>query len=122
MKIQFELCPKIKKQVFKLKQGSNKWKVAWAGELLFEVKDFFESFTVDLNEKSCTCQRWKLIGIPYSHAITCIHYNKEEVDNYVDDRYKVPTYKICYERMILPINGSTMWAKTGLPPCEASTS
>ncbi|GMY12533.1 hypothetical protein FCV25MIE_07772 [Fagus crenata] len=82
------------------------------------VKDFFESFTVDLNEKSCTCQRWKLTGITCSHAITCIHYNKEEVDNYVDDCYKVPAYKTCYERMILPINESTMWAKTGLPPVK----
>uniref|UniRef100_A0A2N9H765 CCHC-type domain-containing protein n=1 Tax=Fagus sylvatica TaxID=28930 RepID=A0A2N9H765_FAGSY len=62
LKIQSELCLKIRKKVFKLKQGSNKWEVAWAGELLFEVKDFFESFTVDLNEKSCTCQRWKLTG------------------------------------------------------------
>uniref|UniRef100_A0A2N9HKG1 SWIM-type domain-containing protein n=1 Tax=Fagus sylvatica TaxID=28930 RepID=A0A2N9HKG1_FAGSY len=118
LKIQSELCPKIRKKVFKLKQGSNKWEVAWAGELLFEVKDFFESFTVDLNEKSCTCQRWKLTGIPCSHAITCIHYNKEEVDNYVDDCYKVPAYKKCYEKMILPINGTTMWAKTGLPPVK----
>ncbi|GMY18093.1 hypothetical protein FCV25MIE_13332 [Fagus crenata] len=118
LKIQFELCPKIRKKVFKLKQGSNKWEVAWAGELLFEVKDFFESFTVDLNEKSCTCQRWKLTGIPCSHAITCIHYNKEKVDNYVDDCYKVPAYKTCYEKMILPINGTTMWAKTGLPPVK----
>ena len=89
--------------------------VAWFGELLFKVKDFFKSFTVNLNEKSCTCQRWKLIGMPYSHVITCIHYNKEKVENYVDDCYKVPANKICYERMILPINGSTMWAKTGLP-------
>jgi hypothetical protein len=78
LKIQSELYPKIRKKVFKLKQGSNKWEVAWAGELLFEVKDFFESFIVDLNEKSCTCQRWKLTGIPCSHAITCIHYNKEK--------------------------------------------
>uniref|UniRef100_A0A2N9HNE0 CCHC-type domain-containing protein n=1 Tax=Fagus sylvatica TaxID=28930 RepID=A0A2N9HNE0_FAGSY len=53
-----------------------------------------------------------------SHAITCIHYNKEKVDNYVDDCYKVPTYKTCYKRMILPINGSTMWAKTRLPPMK----
>uniref|UniRef100_A0A2N9FCD3 PB1-like domain-containing protein n=1 Tax=Fagus sylvatica TaxID=28930 RepID=A0A2N9FCD3_FAGSY len=53
-----------------------------------------------------------------SHAITCIHYNKEKVENYVDDCYKVPAYKTCYERMILPINESTMWAKTGLPPVK----
>jgi hypothetical protein len=118
LKIQSELCSKIRKKVFKLKQGSNKWEVAWARELLFEVKDFFESFTIDLNEKSCTCQRWKLTGIRCSHAITCIHYNKEEIDNYVDDCYKVPAYKTCYERMILPINGSTMWAKTRLLPMK----
>ncbi|GMY06045.1 hypothetical protein FCV25MIE_01284 [Fagus crenata] len=33
LKIQFELCPKIRKKIFKLKQGSYKWEVAWAGEL-----------------------------------------------------------------------------------------
>jgi len=50
LKVELELCPKIRKRLYKEKLGSSRWLACWAGHTKFEVKNGLEIFTVDLAE------------------------------------------------------------------------
>ena len=95
--------------------GSSRWLACWASDTRFKVKNGLVSFIVDLSKKTCSCRKWDISGIPCCHAISCIFFNREAVEKYTDDYYRVNTYKACYELVINPINGQNMWTPTGLP-------
>ena len=112
------MCPKIRKRLYKEKLACSKWLACWAGRTKFEVKSGLESFIVDLEEKKCSCRKWDIIGIPCCHAISCIFFNREDSEKYVNACYKRATYIDCYEPIIEPINGQNMWRPSGLPPVQ----
>ncbi|PPE02239.1 hypothetical protein GOBAR_DD00766 [Gossypium barbadense] len=62
-KIKEILCPKIKKK------------------LNVNMKD--SEHVVDLEENSCSCKNWDLIGIPCMHAVVVIHLKDEYPKTYV---------------------------------------
>ena len=116
MKVEFELCLKIRKRLYKEKLACSKWLACWVGRTKFEVKNGLESFTMDLEEKSCNCRKWDITGIPCCHAISFIFFNKEDSKKYANACYKRTTYIDCYDPIIEPINGQNMWRPNGLPP------
>ena len=61
MKVDSELCPKIRKRLYNEKLACSKWLACWAGRTKFEVKSGLESFIVDLEEKKCSCRKWDII-------------------------------------------------------------
>ena len=47
------------------------------------------TYGVNLLQRTCTCQKWKLYKIPCSHVIAvCIRY-RHDVDQYIDPCYSV---------------------------------
>ena len=119
MKVESELCPKIRKRLYKEKLACSKWLACWTSRTKFEVKNGLESFTVDLEEKKCSCRKWDITGISCCHAISCIFFNKEDAKKYVNACYKRTTYIDCYDPIIEPINGQNMWKPSGLPPVQS---
>jgi len=71
---------------------------------------------VDLQNRKCSCRKWTITGIPCKHAILAIWAKNDVVLDYVDDCYKVDTYKRIYEKSIFPINGSQLWPKSNKVP------
>ena len=118
MKVDSELCLKIRKRLYKEKLACSKWLACWAGRTKFEVKSGLVSFIMDLEEKKCSCRKWDIIGIPCCHAISCIFFNKEDAKKYVNASYERTTYIDCYKPIIEPINGQNMWKASGLPPVQ----
>ena len=55
LKVESELCPKIRKRLYKEKMACIRWLAFWAGHSKFEVKNDLESFTVDFVESKCSC-------------------------------------------------------------------
>ncbi|XP_065619327.1 uncharacterized protein LOC136063215 [Quercus suber] len=102
MKVESELCPKIRKRLYKEKLACSKWIACWAGRTKFEVKNGLESFIVDLEEKKCSCRKWDILGMPCCHAISCIFFSREDAEKYVNACYKRTTYIDCYEPIIEP--------------------
>ncbi|KAK9987406.1 hypothetical protein SO802_032357 [Lithocarpus litseifolius] len=100
MKVESKLCPKIRKRLYKEKLACRKWLACWAGRTKFEVKNGLESFTVDLEEKSCSCRKWDITGISCCHAISCIFFNREDSEKYVNACYKRTAYIDCYDPII----------------------
>ncbi|CAN0899567.1 hypothetical protein LINGRAHAP2_LOCUS20347, partial [Linum grandiflorum] len=84
-----------------------------------EVRQGTLQFVVDLGERTCTCGRWKLSGIPCTHAVSCILFNKEKPEAYVDPCYHVQTGIRSYSYVIHPINDSTQWEASTEEPLEA---
>ena len=115
LKVESELCPKVCKRLHREKMGSSRWLACWASDTRFEVKNGLVSFIVDLFKRTCSCRKLDIFGIPCCHAISCIFFNREAVEKYIDGCYRVSTYKACYEPVIDPINGQNMWTPTGLP-------
>ncbi|XP_059301367.1 uncharacterized protein LOC132053379 [Lycium ferocissimum] len=115
------ICPKI---LLKLEQ--NKDKVAEciatkSDQFHYQVEDIYlRLFSVDLKEKTCSCRRWDLTGIPCNHAIVAIWVKKDEPEMYVHECYTVEQYMKSYNPSILPIVSFEQWPKTGiespLPP------
>ena len=115
LKVESELCPKVCKRLHREKIGSSRWLACWASDTRFEVKNGLVSFIVDVSKRTCSCRKWDISGIPCCYAISCIFFNREAAEKYTDDCYRVNTYKACYELVINPINGQSMWTPTGLP-------
>ena len=116
LKVKSELCPKVCKRLHREKMSSSKWLASWSSDIKFEVKNGLQSFIMDLKKRTCNCRKWDITGIPCCHAISCIFFNREVVEKYTNDCYKVSTYKACYEPIIDPINSQNMWTPTRLPP------
>ena len=72
MKVESELCPKIRKRLYQEKLACSNQLACQASHTKFEVKNGLESFIVDLEEKKCSYRKWDIIGIPCCHAISCI--------------------------------------------------
>ncbi|XP_058183904.1 uncharacterized protein LOC131301559 [Rhododendron vialii] len=89
----------------------------WFGDLQFQVWcGEGEQYTVDLSKRSCTCRKWDLTGIPCHHAIAAIQEKYDKVERYISPWYSKASYMNAYQPLINPINGYSMWPKTGFTP------
>ena len=76
---------------------------------------------VDVRNKTCTCRKWELIGIPCIHAIATLNEMSKdpeaELDIYkwVHKVYFLETWKKAYSFKVEPIKGRSMWPKSECP-------
>ena len=114
VRLDSNICVKVMKRLHKKKLVANRWLTCWVGQTQFEVKNGLQSFTVDLVIAHCSCSKWNITSIPCVHAITCIFFNRQNVEQYVHPYYHVSTYRACYKSIIAPINGHNMWRPSGV--------
>ncbi|KAL4560236.1 hypothetical protein LXL04_032386 [Taraxacum kok-saghyz] len=104
------------------KKEACKYIVAFNGGQKYQVTGYMrEQFVVDMRERSCTCRKWELTGMPCKHAIATIwdmgknNLGDGRPENYTDPVYWLDTWKQMYEFKIDPINGRSMWPKSQCP-------
>ncbi|XP_020242616.1 uncharacterized protein LOC109820834 [Asparagus officinalis] len=68
----------------------------------YEVYDF-PTVEVDLNERTCTCREWQVVGLPCKHAATAIRQNMDTLYSYISHYFSAETYRKCYSFPIYPI-------------------
>ncbi|CAN0837450.1 hypothetical protein LINGRAHAP2_LOCUS1809 [Linum grandiflorum] len=61
------------------------------------------------------------MGIPCTHAVSCILYNREDPTAYVDPIFKVHKCLQAYSFPIHPLNGSDQWITVDGPELRAPT-
>ncbi|KAK8609691.1 hypothetical protein V6N13_093107 [Hibiscus sabdariffa] len=114
--------PLIKKKFDVIKKDSVAWRMVWNGEGGCEVKKGRKQYHVNLNEKTCSCRKWQLCGLPCQHACCAIWHTGGDPDGYLHSCYLKDTYIKAYSYALQPINGSHNWKKSGieavLPPIE----
>lgn len=85
------LCPMIQQKLEKIKKDADSWSPVWSGDAayaLFEVSNNYDKYVVNLGDKSCSCRKWDLSGIPCCHAVACMWFN-----NYIPEDYVSPYYR-----------------------------
>ncbi|KAG8373106.1 hypothetical protein BUALT_Bualt12G0136100 [Buddleja alternifolia] len=117
-KWQSRLCPKIRTIIEKYVAKVGDCIPIKADNRHYQISVNDENqYCVDLSERSCTCRKWGLSGIPYKHAISAIFDQREVLEDYVDECYSVDTYKRVYAPAIMGINGEHLWGDSMyIPP------
>lgn len=93
------------------------WTSTYACRLTFQVTHvlFTDSFVLDLEKHTFSCNYWKLVAIPCKHGMTAIHRKVDDPIKYVHKCYHISTYEKCYSEAITPLNGHNKWPRTSNP-------
>ncbi|MCL7025441.1 hypothetical protein MKW94_018961, partial [Papaver nudicaule] len=59
------------------------WPVNRASTTIYEVLSDESSHTVNLENRTCTCQRWRVYGFPCSHALAAMRKGRCDVHEYI---------------------------------------
>ncbi|GKB70519.1 mutator type transposase, partial [Tanacetum coccineum] len=94
------------------------YKVLWNGEDQYQVMGpYNDQCVVDVKEKTCSCRKWELTGMPCKHAVAALwdrDGNKSDVgipESWVHACYWLVTWKKVYSYKINPLNGKDLWKK-----------
>ena len=112
-KWQGKICPKIKIKLDKYTEFAKNCDILPAGEGIFKVssREFETGYIVDLNARTCDCNRWKLTGIPCHHAIACCRHERIDPEKMVHKCYSIATYKKAYAYNLAPLRARFHWEK-----------
>lgn len=114
-----DICPTIKDVLHKNQASAAEFIPRKSNEWNYEIigASITNNWVVDVLNRKCSCRKWDLIGIPCKHAIVVIWAKHDDINSYVDDCYKVETYRRIYAFSILPMNGQEMWPiSSNIPP------
>ncbi|KAG8372939.1 hypothetical protein BUALT_Bualt12G0119200 [Buddleja alternifolia] len=116
-----KICPKIKEILKKRSEKVRDCIPMKSTNLLYEIECYDTTrCAVDLVNWTCSCTKWELLGIPCKHALSAIHTQWLDPDDFVHPCYHVEIYARVYSHIIYPVNGPEKWKKIGkediLPP------
>ncbi|KAK8651093.1 hypothetical protein V6N13_140707 [Hibiscus sabdariffa] len=104
---------KIMVRIVSKREAAEKCKGFWptyAGAHKYQVEvGPSHQHVVDLVERSCSCRKWDLTGIPCSHAASVFRLNNLKPEDYVNECYHNSTQLAIYSNMIRPIKGPFQW-------------
>ena len=68
--------------------------VNWSGGTSYSVttSDGGHELVVNLQNRTCSCRKWELAGIPCYHACACIALRNDPWEQYVSHWYKKDMY------------------------------
>ena len=122
-KLEGKILPKVMKE---LNTRSRGLKYVWRyshkdggteTEILGEVEGVTRDLvhwrhTVDLKERTCTCRRWQVTGLPCTHALCIItSFRGYNIEDYVHEYYSVAKFKKAYEKSVKPMTDRKQWPK-----------
>ncbi|KAL2929308.1 Sulfate adenylyltransferase subunit 1, partial [Bienertia sinuspersici] len=82
---------------------------------LFQVNHYLDSLTVNLSERSCTCRKWDMTGVPCCHGVACIFFSHLQPKDFVDPFYTKEVYLKAYSGSIPPLEGERHWPRVDMP-------
>lgn len=111
---QWEITPHCVEKLETEKRFARWYTPVNAGNGIWQV----EMCAINMHNKTCSCKRWDLTGVPCKHAIAVIHMAKEFPEDHISDFFKKPMYELTYKPMIYPVLGQDDWVKTDTPDIE----
>ncbi|XP_010445515.1 PREDICTED: uncharacterized protein LOC104728189 [Camelina sativa] len=79
----------------------------------YEVYLGYDKHKVNLNERTCTCMKFQICGIPCEHAYGLIFKKTLEAEDYVCEWFRTFKWKENYMEGIIPQTGPRYWPCTG---------
>ncbi|XP_062073084.1 uncharacterized protein LOC133777474 [Humulus lupulus] len=77
--------------------------------LIFTVHDVTKSYIVDLEKRTCTCQKFQYDEMPYSHVMAALTKTHLSSDDYCSYYYTKEAFIVAYEDTILPFGDANSW-------------
>ncbi|XP_076910780.1 uncharacterized protein LOC143568517 [Bidens hawaiensis] len=108
------VCPRIQLKLNKDKDRAFKCSVFPSSPTLFQVKNF-NDVSVDLNNRTCTCRKWELTGIPCYHVCAVAGSLKMNVEELVHSCLTKEMYLKSYQFTIPPLPSEKHWPVVELP-------
>ncbi|GJW76436.1 retrovirus-related pol polyprotein from transposon TNT 1-94 [Tanacetum coccineum] len=111
-KSQGPLTPTVTKIFNVIKEKASQSTVVWDGAEQFQVNEGRQNLVVmNLANRSCSCRKWEVSGIPCKHAIAC-NFNMTDngmqvglLENLVHQSMRLQTWKTVYSFKINPVHG-----------------
>ncbi|XP_022024998.1 uncharacterized protein LOC110925352 [Helianthus annuus] len=103
-----------------IKKEATRYTIIWNGEGHYQVTGGVNQYVVNVEQRTCSCRRWELNGIPCRHAVTAI-WNKAShgqvglPESFVHPVYRMDRWKQVYTFKVYPINGKSMCPRSLLP-------
>ncbi|XP_074315187.1 uncharacterized protein LOC141651370 [Silene latifolia] len=110
-KLTVTVCPRVQARLEEAKKKSVEYSIFSSTTTLFQVKQGIDEVNVDLVARTCTCKRWDLTGIPYSHAVAAIFEIHGQPEDYVDDMYKKEAFLGAIMVQLPPCPSQRHWPK-----------
>jgi len=86
----------------------------------YKVSDGEDRYTINLEQKICTCRIWDLSGIPCPHAIKALTHKKVDPITEIHWWYSKEAYMLTYKNKMQPVRGQKFWkvdpSSAMLPP------
>ncbi|KAJ9548999.1 hypothetical protein OSB04_021542 [Centaurea solstitialis] len=109
-----DICPSIKRKLDIAKDQQRFWRVIPGGGSLFEVRMGNDAFTVNEENRTCTCRMWQLSGLPCHHAVAALFYIHKQPEEYVATWFRKDMYKVAYNHHLQPVQGMNQWKSNEL--------
>lgn len=117
------LTPYATRAFNEIKEKASQYTVLMAGRGRFQVTGLstFDQCSVNVNDRTCTCRKWQLTGMPCQHGVAAIWNMGQNgvqtgiVESWVDEVYWLETWKRVYFNTIEPINGREFWVPSECP-------
>ncbi|GKA84888.1 mutator type transposase [Tanacetum coccineum] len=116
------LTPTATKIFNNIKKEAAQITVLWnGGELYQATGPHGTQYVCNMTQRTCSCKKWELTGIPCKHAVACIWdmaTNGQEPgipESWVSECYWLSTWQEMYSFKINPCNGPDMWKKSPSP-------
>lgn len=113
------ICPNILKKLNAYITLSGVCHAVSNGNDQYEVTQWTNRFTVDLNKNECSCRYWQLSGLPCPHAISCIFFKTNDLSPYIASCYSVNEFMNTYKHCLMPVEGMHSWPVSEKTPLNA---
>ncbi|PWA75659.1 hypothetical protein CTI12_AA115750 [Artemisia annua] len=105
-----------------IKKEAIRYNVLWNGGDKFQVTGpWGDQCVVNIVEKSCTCRRWEITGLPCKHVVATnwnMALNRQEVgavETWAHPCYYLNTWEATYKHNVSPITSNEHWEKSSVP-------
>ncbi|XP_058102738.1 uncharacterized protein LOC131246534 isoform X2 [Magnolia sinica] len=96
------LTPSMEQRLQLEMYNSRTLSVLFSSGSVFEVRDDSVNI-VDIETRDCTCQRWKMFGLPCIHAAAVFDRTGKNMYDYCSRYFTVDCYRLAYSESIHPI-------------------
>ncbi|KAI5668202.1 hypothetical protein M9H77_18055 [Catharanthus roseus] len=66
-------------------------------------------YTLRLNNKSCSCGKWRTYTLPFSHVLAVCRENGSRIDTYVPEIYSREMYRRTYQANFRLVLSENFW-------------
>ncbi|XP_020875471.1 uncharacterized protein LOC110226900 [Arabidopsis lyrata subsp. lyrata] len=104
------LCtPYVEEYLAKELEDAAEVKVHRSTNKMFLAMLYGCSYRVSLNQRTCSCRKWDITGIPCVHAYGVILKLKLKVEDYVCHWFRTTQWKKNYTEGLVPLRGARFW-------------